>query len=183
MGHECPKLGESGAAARMTTRPAPTSALFHNNEYAIASTVFMASAIGVTIFPGSLLGALVAIAVWRVTRPSIVASWLLGLLGAATAAILSPTLLPAWPWRLLLDWLQPSGAVLLPSAIEQSVAVEALLGPLLVASVQFGLSHAARTIQGQEWLRTRPKTSDSDDETDFTGQNLCDEAPGPVWGR
>jgi hypothetical protein len=29
----------------------------------------------------------------------------------------------------------------------------------------------------------RPKTSDSDDETDFTGQNLCDEAPGPVWGR
>jgi hypothetical protein len=30
---------------------------------------------------------------------------------------------------------------------------------------------------------SNPKTSDSDDETDFTGQNLCDEAPGPVWGR
>jgi hypothetical protein len=80
MGHECPKLGESGAAARMTTRPAPTSALFHNNEYAIASTVFMASAIGVAIFLGSLLGALVTIAVWRVTRPSIVAKRLLNLL-------------------------------------------------------------------------------------------------------
>ncbi len=143
----------------MTTRPAPTSALFHNNEYAIASTVFVACAIGVTIFPGSLVGALVAIAVWRVTRPSIVASWLLGLLGAATAAILSPTLLPAWPWRLLLDWLQPSGAMLAPSAIEQSVAVEALLGPLLVAALQFGLTHAARTIQGQEWLRTREMAS------------------------
>jgi len=32
-------------------------------------------------------------------------------------------------------------------------------------------------------LRPSPKTSDPDDETDFTGQNLCDEAPGPVWGR
>ena len=143
----------------MTARPAPTSALFHNNEYTIATTVFVMVGVGVTIFPGALLGAGLAILVWRVSRPSIVATWLLGVLGAATAAMFWSALVPGWPWHLLLAWAQGASSGLTPWAVLQSVAGEALLGPLLVASAQFGLAHAARTIQGQEWLRTREMAS------------------------
>ncbi len=169
----------------MTARPAPTSALFHNNEYTIATTVFVMVGVGVTIFPGALLGAGLAILVWRVSRPSIVATWLLGVLGAATAAMFWSALVPGWPWHLLLAWAQGASSGLTPWAVLQSVAGEALLGPLLVASAQFGLAHAARTIQGQEWLRTREMASRKKAlERGWTGpQTTNGAAAGPSRGH
>jgi hypothetical protein len=143
----------------MTTRSpatASSSPLLHNNEYSIAMSIFVSAGIAMLVFPGIALGVAAAWLVWQVSRPSIVISWSLGMLGAATAAMLRAFVLVAWPWHVLMHAIEPRVVAALPqAAILHSVEVEALLGPLTLAALQFGVVHGARTIQGQEWARTR----------------------------
>lgn len=139
----------------MVTRPSQ-SPLLHNNEYSIAATIFVAAGIIATVWPGVIVGGALAWVVWRVSRPPIVVAWLLGLLGAATAATLRSSLLLAWPWRLLLHAIEPDRITAFPiPAVVHSMQVEPLLGPLVLVAVQFGVVHGRQTIQGQEWARTR----------------------------
>lgn len=140
----------------MTSRPRSLHpALTNNSEQGIASTVYAAVAIIMAVMPGSMIGAAVTFVMWRTTRPSILTTWLFGALGALTASTVSRSLTLAWPWYSLLHDVAPGAPVIPPDVILRSVQVEALLGPLLVAALQFATVHWGRTIQGQEWARYR----------------------------
>lgn len=133
----------------------PPSALTQNWNHNTATTLLAVAAIGVFVLPGALAGAVLAWAVWRVTRPPILVMWLLGALGAATAAAQANALSVAWPWQLLaaavgLDQSGPTA-----NAIVQSLPIEALAGPLVLVVARHGVDHWWRTIQGQEWARSR----------------------------
>src|SRR5579884_3519985 len=91
----------------MSRQPAPPPALTNNAEQGIASSIYVAVAITMAVMPGSMIGAAVAGVVWRAARPSILISWLLGALGALTAATESRSLALAWPWYWLLHDLAP----------------------------------------------------------------------------
>jgi hypothetical protein len=137
-----------------------SSALTHNVEHRIATSLFGAAAVMAILFPGAVLGALLAKLVWRATRPPIVSAWLFGGMGAATAAVLRSAVAMAWPVRLIVHALYPGA---LPGvsihAIAASVPVEALVGPLLLVTFELGTSRWRRTIQGQEAQRTRDVTN------------------------
>jgi hypothetical protein len=139
----------SRRSGAMTSRPPSLYPALNNNaEAGIASTIYVAIAITMAVMPGSMLGAAVTFLMWRATRPSILISWLLGALGALTAATVSRSLALAWPWHWLLHDLAPRAPAVPPDIILHSVQVEALLGPLLVAAFQFATVHWGRTIQG-----------------------------------
>ena len=165
----------------MVTRPA-ASPLQHNNERSIAVTIYVAAGITASVFPGVIPGAVLAWLVWRVSRPPIVATWLLGLLGAATAATLRSSLLVAWPWHQLLHAIEPRiVASLPPTVIVHSMEVEALLGPLVLAAVRFGMAHGAQTIQGQEWARFRDMAARKKAlERGWQGPNAAGDVPAPA---
>jgi hypothetical protein len=85
-----------------------------------------------------------------------VTSWLIGALGAVTAATFRSEIVLAWPGRLLMHTIEPRVVPALSlAAIGHSMQVEALLGPLVLAGIMFGMAHASQTIQGQEWARAR----------------------------
>jgi len=144
----------------MATTHVPKPAQAHNAEHANAMSLFVIAAITVAALPGALVGALLAAAVWRVTRPDIVSRWLLAGLGAATVAVLHSAVAIAWPWRALLGAWQPSlAAGLTPQAVLHSVPVEALMGPAVLVVFQFGTTVWGGTIHGQEWARYRAVVS------------------------
>jgi len=114
----------------------------------------------VLALPGSLIGALVAFVMWRVTKPDIVTRWFLAAFSAATAAALRTVVAIAWPWRALLGTWQPSlGVGVTPQAVLHSLPVEALCGPVVLLVFQFGAMLWERTIDGQEWTRYRNMVS------------------------
>src|SRR5271165_5977207 len=90
------------------TRTVPRPAQVHNAEYTNAVALIGVSAALVAALPGALVGALIAVPVWRLTRPDIVSRWLFAGLGAATVAALRSTVAIAWPWRAALRTWVPS---------------------------------------------------------------------------
>jgi hypothetical protein len=162
----------------MTTRM-ESSPLLHNNEYTIAASIFVAAGITASVFPGVIAGAAIAWVVWRVSRPPIVVAWLLAFLGAATAATLRSSLALAWPWHLLMHAIAPLTAATVPTAvIVHSMPVEALVGPLVLVAVQYGMTHATQTIQGQEWARTRDMAARKKAlERGWPGPNAAGDVP------
>lgn len=140
----------------MSTGHVPRPAQVHNVDHANAAALLMVAAAIAAAFPGALLGAVLAWAVWRVTRPDAMTQWLLAGLGVATVAILRTTVAVGWPWRALLRPWQPSlAAGLTPQNVAHSIPVEALMGPALLVVFQFGLALWGQTIHGQEWARYR----------------------------
>lgn len=143
----------------MDTRSVPRPAGAHNLDHNTALSLFTVAIALVAVCPGALLGALVALVIWRATRPDIVTKWLLGGLGGATVGGLHAALAIGWPWRLLLHGIDPSlSGGLVSATIARSVLIEALLGPLALAAQQSGQVYWRRTIQGQEWARHREMT-------------------------
>jgi hypothetical protein len=119
-----------------------------------AAALFTVCAVLVATFPGALVGAAIAWALWRITRPDIVTRWLVAGLAAATAAVLQPAVAYGWTWRFLVQLFlpsTPSGASM--DAILPTVPAEMLLGPLVLVAYQFGLASWHETIHGQEWAR------------------------------
>lgn len=135
--------------------PSPLSPLTQNWNHNTATTLLAIAAIGVLLVPGALVGALLAWAVWWVTRPPILVTWLLGALGAATAAAQASALSVAWPWQLLAASVGINQSAPSTNAIATSLPVEALFGPLVLVVARHGVDHWWRTIQGQEWARAR----------------------------
>ncbi|MHB8593968.1 MAG: type IV secretion system DNA-binding domain-containing protein [Acidimicrobiales bacterium] len=135
--------------------PSPPSPLTQNWNHNTATTLLAVAAIGVLLVPGALVGALLAWVVWRVTRPPILVTWLLGALGAATAAAQASALSVAWPWQLLAASVGINQSAPSANAIAASLPVEALFGPLVLVVARHGVDHWWRTIQGQEWARAR----------------------------
>jgi len=142
------------------SRTVPRPAQVHNSDYGNALAVFCVAGGGVLAFPGALIGAVVALLMWRVTKPDIVTKWLLAALGAATVAALHSAVAIGWPWRALLGTWQPSfGAGLTPEVVAHSIAVEILCGPAVLVVFQLGTMLWAQTIHGQEWTRYRNMVS------------------------
>jgi len=83
-------------AAVGDTRTVPRPAQVHNLDHTNAVSLVVASALVVAALPGALVGALLAAAVWRLTRPDIVSRWLFAGLGAATVAALRSTVAPVF---------------------------------------------------------------------------------------
>jgi hypothetical protein len=130
-------------------------ALTHNANYSIAASLFLFAAAIVAAFAGSILGALVTLAMWRATRPTTASVWLLSALGTASAFVLSALLVVAWPWRLLLSVAGYTSTAPAAPAIFRSVLVEMTLGPLLIALLSLAIRYWRSTIQGQESTRAR----------------------------
>jgi ABC-type oligopeptide transport system ATPase subunit len=140
----------------MSSDGVPRPAQVHNADHANAAALLVIATATVAALPGALLGAMLAWAVWRVTRPDTVSRWIIAGLGAATVAVLRITLALAWPWRALLQpWLPAVAAGLTPGAVVRSIPVEALMGPALLVVFQLGLLLRGQTIHGQEWARYR----------------------------
>ncbi|HEV3311272.1 MAG TPA: hypothetical protein VG815_12220, partial [Chloroflexota bacterium] len=64
-----------------THPPIPRPARVQNLDVESAVALYMTATLVALLFPGALLGAVVAAAVWRVTRPDIVMKWLFASLG------------------------------------------------------------------------------------------------------
>ena len=142
------------------SRTVPRPAQVHNSDHGNALAVFCVAGGGVLAFPGALVGAFVALLMWRVTKPDIVTKWLLAALGAATVATLHSAVAIGWPWLALLGDLQPSlGTGVTPTAVAHSIPVEILCGPAVLVVFQLGMTLWARTIHGQEWTRYRNMVS------------------------
>ena len=138
----------------MRARAVPRPADAHNIDHTNALSFFTIAMAIVAVYPGALLGALVASSIWKATHTDIVTKWLVGALGAATVGVLHSAVAIGWPWRLCLQGLNPSLADgLTPDAITSSILVEALLGPMALAAQQLGRVYWHRTIQGQDWTR------------------------------
>jgi Cdc6-like AAA superfamily ATPase len=142
----------------MSTVPKP--AQVHNADHANALALLIIAAATVAAFPAAIVGALLAWAGWRVTRPDTVSRWLLAGVGMATVATLRSALAIAWPWRVLLRLWEPNlAAGLTPGAVAHSLPVEALMGPAVLVVFQFGAALRGQTIHGQEWARYRAVTN------------------------
>jgi len=144
----------------MATTNVPRPVQVHNVDHGNALALFFAAAIVAAGLPGALIGALLAAAVWHVTRPDIVTRWLIASLGVATVAGLHSALAIAWPWRALARiWLPTFGPALTPHAVVTSIPVEVLAGPAFLVLFQTGLTFWGRTIHGQEWARYKEMDS------------------------
>ena len=132
--------------------PRPTQV--HNVDFDSAVSLYLLAALTVAAIPGAAIGALIASAVWRITKPDIVMRWLFAGLGAATLAGLRSSLAIAWPWRALLhQWIAfPAGGLTAP-AVMSSIPTELLAGPALLLFIESGTRFWRRTIHGQEWSR------------------------------
>jgi hypothetical protein len=135
-------------------RPVPRPTHLHNADHSSATGLLLATAVFGAVLPGATLGAVLAALVWRATRPSMVMSWLVAALGAATAWEFHAAVAVAWPWWTLLHLLTGAAAPT-PAAIARSLPVEALLGPLLLVTSRLATFQWERTVQGQEWARYR----------------------------
>ena len=132
----------------------PRPAQVHNVELDSAFSLFVASALIVGAMPGALVGAVLAAAMWRLTKPDIVMRWLFAGLGAATLASLRSSLAIGWPWRALIArWLPASAAGITPKVIFGSVLAEILAGPAVLVLFEAGTVLWRRSIHGQEWSR------------------------------
>ncbi len=140
----------------MAAQQVPRPAQAHNIDHANAVAFALAAAALAAACPASLLGGAAAFAGWRVTRPPIVARWLIAGLGLVTAAALRGQLVLGWPWRLLAHaaGLQLVGGISAGS-IARSLPAELLLGPLALLLFETATTLWRRTIHGQEWARYR----------------------------
>lgn len=138
----------------MATQTSAPLGQANNSQHSKAAAAFTVCGAMVVMFPGALIGAAIASALWRVTRPDIVTRWLLAGLSAATAAALQPAVALVWSWDLVARMVDPSDssgqsvdAILgtLPSAM--------LLGPLVLVAFELGVDYRRKTIHGQEWAR------------------------------
>ena len=141
----------------MSTSPdVPRPVQIHNADHANALTLFACAATLAAIMPATLVGAAVAWAMWRVTRPDIVTKWVIAGLGAATVAGLHAALSLAWPWRLLAGlWLPTWSQGITTHVVASSVPVELLAGPAVLVLFLTGQTSWRRTVHGQEWARYR----------------------------
>lgn len=140
----------------MPTRAVVPPALGHNTRDSKAYALFTVSAVLVLTFPGTLIGAGIAYAVWRVTQPDIVTRWLVAGLAAAAAAALQPAIALIWSWDVLARLVAPTASTQFStSAILASLPAEMLLGPLVLVGVQLGVAYRRDTIHGEEWSRYR----------------------------
>src|SRR5712691_5746675 len=94
----------------MPTRTVVPPALGHNTRDNKAYALFTVCGLLVVTFPGTLVGAGIAFAVWRITKPDIVTRWLVAGLAAATAAVLQPAVALIWSWNLLGQLFAPSNS-------------------------------------------------------------------------
>jgi hypothetical protein len=144
----------------MPTRAVVPPALGHNTRDSKAYALFTVCGLLVVTFPGTLVGAGIAFAVWRITKPDIVTRWLVAGLAGATAAILQPAVSLIWSWSLLANLFSPSNSgEFSGSAILASLPAEMLLGPLVLVGVQLGIAYRRDTIHGEEWARYNQVTS------------------------
>jgi len=164
------------------TRSVPRPAQVHNAEYTNAIALIVASAGVVAILPGALVGALIAAAVWRLTKPDIVSRWLFAGLGTATVAALRSTVAFAWPWReLFRAWVPSWGTSLSFHAVLASVPVEILAGPAALVLFQAGSSLWRGTIHGQEWSRYHSMTNRKKAlERHWTGPSASTQGTSPA---
>jgi hypothetical protein len=138
----------------MPTRTALPPALGHNTRDSKAYALFTVGAVLVVTFPGTLLGAAIAFAVWRITRPDVVTRWLIASLSAAAAAALQPAVALIWSWSLLAHLFSPADPEpFSPGAILASLPAEMLLGPLVLVAFELGVDYRRQTIHGEEWAR------------------------------
>jgi len=138
----------------MQPRAVVPPALGHNARDSKAYALFTVCGLLVVTFPGTLIGAGIAYAIWRMTRPDIVTRWLVAGLAAATAAALQPAIALIWSWNLLAQLFAPTNSSEFSSgAILASLPAEMLLGPLVLVGVQLGIAYRRDTIHGEEWAR------------------------------
>jgi Type IV secretion-system coupling protein DNA-binding domain len=129
-------------------------ALANNTRHSKAVALFTVCAVLVATFPGTLIGAGIASALWRITRPDIVTRWLVAGLSAATAAALQPAVALIWSWSLLVQMVAPSHpSEFSAAAILASLPAEMLLGPLVLVAFELGVAYRRQTIHGEEWAR------------------------------
>ncbi len=155
-GSACQRGAPTVSDSRIVPRPGQAQKIDNDNA---VSALLVCFAI-IALFPGALLGALVAWSLWRVLRPDSLTKWLVAGLGVALVAISLPSVVVAWPWRLLLSPFFPSLATdLTSSTVAHSVPFEAALGPVVLAVFEIELWLRSRTVQGREWIQYREMES------------------------
>jgi len=137
----------------MTQRAVLPPALGHNARLTRAYSLFVVAAVLVTTFPGALVGAAIAYAVWRVTQPDLMTRWLIAGLAASTGAFLQPAISLIWSWTLMAHLVAPAGNDVSLNSVLASFPAEMLLGPLVLVGVQLGIEYRRQTIGGIEWAR------------------------------
>jgi hypothetical protein len=146
-------------ARETETRYVPRPTHVHNADFEAAIGLFTLSALVASTFPGAVVGALLATAVWRVTRPDIITKWLFAGLGGAMLASLHSSLAVGWPFRAVLHlWFPESVSAVSPQVLFTSSLTEVLAGPALLLVFETSLAYWHRTIQGQEWSRYHSMT-------------------------
>jgi Type IV secretion-system coupling protein DNA-binding domain len=138
----------------MQPRAVVPPALGHNTRDSKAYALFTVCGLLVVTFPGTLLGAGIAYAVWRITQPDLVTRWLVAGLAAASVAALQPAVALIWSWNLLAQLVAPANSTGFSGGeILASLPAEMLLGPLVLVGIQLGIAYRRDTIHGEEWAR------------------------------
>jgi hypothetical protein len=118
-----------------------------------AAIIFVTVMLVVGLYPGSAIGALLTLPVWIVIRPSLSMRGILAVTAAATCAILSPWLVPGWPWLWMFHTALPSVQPASAPAVVHSVLVEVLMGPPLLFAAQAGWYFHRSTLLGYDLRR------------------------------
>jgi hypothetical protein len=142
----------------MSTTHTDESLTAHQNLWQAASTVTWICAFVLAFSaPGSIIGGLVATAVWRLGRASFLQRALGALLGLGV--VLEPVhdwIVVGWPWHLTLaGFAPPSSLGLSTPTLVRSMVAEALVGPLLAVLVDVAQTFHSHTLIGQVVMASR----------------------------
>ncbi len=120
------------------------------NHYQNAAASVGAIAVGTALtFPGAIVGAVAAAALWHLTRTPHSIRVLTAAVGLGVLATAGPSLVIGWPWRLAFSLASGVPLIWSGSAIAHSVMVEAALGPTLALLVMVSRALWYHTILGQ----------------------------------
>lgn len=117
-----------------------------------AAVLLLTISVGLVLLdPGVLAGVAVAAALWRLPRPHALYRWTVALGLAGCCLVLHPAILVAWPWRLAVG---APAATLFPaltpvhlgSSLVRGLAIEALVGPLVLQLTVLARTLLARRI-------------------------------------
>lgn len=128
----------------------PVSATPIQNQYQNAATSVAAMAVGLALsFPGAVVGAVIAAAIWRLTRSPLAIRILTAAVGLGTLVASGSTVIVGWPWRLVAPLATGTPSMLSSFAIARSAMVETALGPTLALLVTISRALWYRTLLGQ----------------------------------